>query len=73
MSYAQDTLIYQGFLVTHDTGILYPYKLKISQKNSNIEGFSITNANLNNETTNKIIGSYVKKDKILDIITLSFM
>ena len=35
--------------------------------NSNIEGFSITNENLNNETTNKIIGSYVKKDKILEL------
>ena len=67
MSYAQDTLIYQGFLVIQDTGTMYPYKLKISQKKSNIEGFSITNENLNNETTNKIIGSYIKKDKILEL------
>ena len=63
MSYGQDTLIYKGFLTVNSSGATYPYELKISQNDKEIEGFSITNQGFKDETTNRIKG-YVNKKSL---------
>ena len=62
---AQESFQYDGVITTDD--LILTYYIEFELNNNNLEGYSITEKNKENETKNKIKGFYRKKEKVFEI------